>query len=412
MKEFNTDISELPVIINENNVKLFDGAKFDKYDIINTITETNQSNDAFFIINLGEVIQQYKQWKELLPNVLPFYAIKSNPNPVIIKLLSCLGTGFDCASKNEIALVKEVCKENTKIIYANPCKENSQIQYARANDVDLLTFDDENELYKIKLFHPYSQLILRIKTDDSKSICRFNCKFGVDVDQVESLLNVAKTLRLNVVGVSFHVGSGCYSLEPFKSSIETSRKVFDIASKCGFQFNLLDIGGGFLGMDDIEKGIKFENVANVIRESLENFFPNEQFPELQIIAEPGRYFVTKSHTLVVNVIGKKELIHKETKEKQFIYYLNDGVYGSFNCIYFDHNKPKILPFNERDGKCYDSIVFGPTCDSMDLISDSVQLPELAIGEWCFVENFGAYTTAAATTFNGFKRSNVIYVLTY
>jgi len=86
------------------------------------------------------------------------------------------------------------------------------------------------------------------------------------------------------------------------------------------------------------------------------------------------------------------------------------MYGSFNCILFDHHNPKILPFNERDGVRYKSILFGPTCDSMDTICNNIELPELAIGEWIYVEEFGAYTLAAASAFNGFKTSDYKYIV--
>ena len=127
--------------------------------------------------------------------------------------------------------------------------------------------------------------------------------------------------------------------------------------------------------------------------------------------EPGRFFVSSSHTLVVNVIGKKDVIDEETGEKSFVYYLNDGMYGSFNCIHFDHARPKICPFNECNGKLYKSKIFGPTCDSMDKIAEDVLLPELTIGEWCYIENFGAYTCAAASSFNGFTNTQTINIMT-
>jgi len=98
-------------------------------------------------------------------------------------------------------------------------------------------------------------------------------------------------------------------------------------------------------------------------------------------------------------------------EKRIIYYLNDGVYGSFNCIYFDHTVPTILPFNERDGGQFKSTIFGPTCDSIDLICENAMLPELAIGEWVYVEDFGAYTAASSSAFNGFKTNLFKYIFT-
>jgi diaminopimelate decarboxylase len=116
---------------------------------------------------------------------------------------------------------------------------------------------------------------------------------------------------------------------------------------------------------------------------------------------------------MVNIIGKKvKYFPKDDgkKERVCYYYLNDGIYGSFNCIFFDHQKPEILPYNERDGQRYKSMIFGPTCDSIDKICDNLALPELEIGEWCFVKNFGAYTVAAATDFNGFTKLNAFYIL--
>jgi ornithine decarboxylase len=149
---------------------------------------------------------------------------------------------------------------------------------------------------------------------------------------------------------------------------------------------------------------------------MKDFFGDDLLNKsIRFIAEPGRYFVEKSHTLVLNVIGKKRetYINNDTNELEeiIIYYLNDGVYGSFNCIYFDHKKPCVLPFNERNEKIlYKSKIFGPTCDSIDLITEEIMLPELAIGEWVYVENFGAYTTASSSSFNGFITTDYKYIL--
>ena len=131
--------------------------------------------------------------------------------------------------------------------------------------------------------------------------------------------------------------------------------------------------------------------------------------KVKFIAEPGRYFAESSHTLVLNVIGKKNIIDEETGDKIIVYYLNDGIYGSFGCIYFDHTEPLILPFNERNDKVHKSRLFGPTCDSIDLIANEIMLPELAIGEWVYVENFGAYTVASSSNFNGFKTNVFKYI---
>jgi diaminopimelate decarboxylase len=167
---------------------------------------------------------------------------------------------------------------------------------------------------------------------------------------------------------------------------------------------VIDIGGGFPGVD---KNIKFEDIAKRINDGIAEFFIEKA--AIQFIAEPGRYFAESSHTLVLNVIGKKNIIDEETGEKIIVYYLNDGIYGSFGCIYFDHNNPVVLPFNERNNELHKSRLFGPTCDSIDLISNDIMLPELAVGEWVYVENFGAYTVASSSNFNGFKTNVFKYI---
>ena len=145
----------------------------------------------------------------------------------------------------------------------------------------------------------------------------------------------------------------------------------------------------------------------------DKFEQNENNPELEIISEPGRFFVQSSHTLLVNVIGRKiktARMEDGSEKLTYCYNMNDGIYGSFNCIYFDHQKPEVLPYNERNDERYTSVVYGPTCDSMDKICFDIKLPELAIGEWCFIKNFGAYTVAASTEFNGFSKTKAFYIL--
>lgn len=397
MSEFSKTLDN--TLLQKYSVKLY-GNDYDIYNIINDFVEDNNSERAFNLIDLGAVTKAYSKWVNLLPLVKPYYAVKCNPNPVILDALATLGANFDCASEAEVKTIIEITNDPSRIIFANPCKMSSHIRYARSNDVDLMTFDAEEELYKIKLYHPYTKLILRLAVDDSKSLCRFNSKFGCKLDEVEDLLNITKTLKLDVVGFSFHVGSGCSSADSFYNAIDDCKKAVAIANKLDINISMIDLGGGFPGVDD---KIKFEDIAKRINDAIQDFFEeNNETKNIQFIAEPGRYFVQKSHTLVLNIIGKKISIN-ENGEKIIVYYLNDGVYGSFNCIFFDHQTPIVLPFNERDGKQYKSKIFGGTCDSLDVITKDIMLPDLAIGELVYVENFGAYTSASSSEFNGIQR---------
>jgi len=381
-------------LLQEYNVKLFRADEDDIVSIINSTLEGNVSEEAFFLVDIGKVIRQVQKWNEFLPDVKPFYAVKCNPNTLILKVLASLDVNFDCASKNEIAAVMNVTgDDSSRIVFANPVKMISQLKYARANDIDLMTFDSDQELYKIKVYHPYAKLILRIKVDDTGSKCRFGCKFGADMSDVEKIFEIAVALDIKIVGISFHVGSGCTDPEKYRNAIQDAKKCFEIGARLKLAMDTLDIGGGF------EDTSNFEEIASVIKDALVGF------EGIKVIAEPGRFFVSSSHTLVLNVIGKK------VKDSEFVYYLNDGIYGSFNCIFFDHVTPVICPFNERDGQRYKSTIFGPTCDSIDKIADNIELPELTVGEWCYVENFGAYTCAASTSFNGFHQTQTINILT-
>jgi ornithine decarboxylase len=380
----------------------------------NPQTFIEDPEDAFYVCDLGETYRQLTKWERNLPNIHPFFAIKSNPNPEIISLLAKCGTGFDCASKTEIATILSNGVEANRIIFANPCKPPSHIRYASTVGVRMMTFDNADELYKIHQNHNNPQLVLRILTDDSKSVCQFGVKFGASIQVAHNLLDLAHELGLEVIGVSFHVGSGCRDPMAYDDALMRARNVFDYAENLGYNMSLLDIGGGFPG-GEAYTGVKFEEVAQVINQSVKRLFS----PSVQVIAEPGRYLVSSVFTLAVSVCSRR-VVPKENSTPNYMYYINDGVYGSFNCLIFDHAElsPKVLM---KDGVLHSQLpqqlpefecsIWGPTCDSMDVIAKGITLPELKVGDWIFYENMGAYTTCAASEFNGFRKSRIIYTNT-
>ncbi|GAM21879.1 hypothetical protein SAMD00019534_050540 [Acytostelium subglobosum LB1] len=365
--------------------------------------------DAFFVADIGVIIRQWQKWKRHLPSVTPYYAVKCNPTMGILKVLEALGSSFDCASRNEIESVMSLGVDPSRIIYANPCKQISALKFARAHNVRLMTFDNVSEMEKIEKYFPEAELVLRIAPDDSKSLMRFGTKFGVHIDDCADLLEMAKEMNLKVVGVSFHVGSGCFDAIAYDDALTMVKKVFDMAKEHGMDLKLVDIGGGFSGSND-ELLTKF---TEVIRKKTAELFA----PDVRIIAEPGRYFAAMSHTLAVTVISKRIIKQEDNRQhprrtsnnmRQYNYYLADGVYGSFNNIQFDHAKPTpvlLKPSTKAPTPC---TLFGPTCDSVDVISRDVQIPELKIGDWLYFPDMGAYTTASASSFNGFVPPPVYY----
>jgi len=364
------------------------------------LMEEEEMCDPFYIVDMQEICHLYKEWCDTLPCVEPCYAVKCNPNDVLLKLLVRLGTGFDCASSDEIDRALKFGVSPDRIVFANPCKMSSQIQHARKHGVKRMTFDNIDELVKVARHYPDAEMILRIVTDDSHSLCRFSGKFGAHMRTVPGILAEAQKLGVKVTGVSFHVGSGCSDAEAHAQAARDALKVFEMGKQYGFNMNILDIGGGFQG------GVK---VKPTLKEVADKLLPVlAQFPKgTKFIAEPGRFFVAKSHTLVCHVHSRRVINDEAGKPTQVLYYINDGCYHSYNCIFFDHQHPvptsMVIPGTPDAERrpIVTSTVFGPTCDALDCIIQDHPMPLMEVGEWVFTRDMGAYTNAALTHFNGF-----------
>lgn len=500
--------NELDKIYKDFNIKKV-SRDFDMVEYMRNKIIDEELEDPFYVIDVGILKKKVHQWRQLLPRVEPFYALKCNPHPVLIRTLRAMGIGFDCASKSEIATVLNGMQVSpTKIIFANPCKPPTHLRYAKEVGVELMTFDNRPELIKIQKHYPTAKLVLRILADDSSSICRFGSKFGAPPSHIPSLLQAVKDLKLDLVGVSFHVGSGCLSTEAFVDAVRRAHGVFRKAEEIGLPpLQILDIGGGFPGSTDPYPHPSFQDIAKALRGALDNLFPEES--GVKLIAEPGRYFAAETHTLAVCVFARRDVTmdeegndddddnndenknadenHKNDKKDDnneeeeeeaeanhcaapsddesvekpdFLYYVNDGVYGSFNCLIFDHAKAVPFPLKmvdqtgeytkeskksdsdtdtdsdnnqdsddsdsgnvvkrkgdhnsntceeEKDSAHYRCKIFGPTCDSFDLIAKDALLPKLEIGDWMYFKEMGAYTVAAGSEFNGFLRPEMYFL---
>ncbi|XP_075764620.1 antizyme inhibitor 2 isoform X2 [Pelodiscus sinensis] len=339
----------------------------------NLLMEVSQttSKGAFFVADLGDVVKKHLRFLKALPHVKPFYAVKCNGSRGVVRTLAELGAGFDCASKAEMALVQSIGIPPAKIIYTNPCKQISQIRYAASHGVQLMAFDNEVELGKVARSHPRA---------------------------------------------SFHVGGGGIDPQAFTRSIADARLVFEMGAELGYKLCLLDIGGGFPGTEN--SSVRFEEIAATINSALDLYFP--EGCGVEIIAKPGRYYVASAFTLAVTVISKQEVPwdllssddEEPSRKKSFLYYINDGLYGSFSCIFFDHTCPTPVLHKKPcpDPPLFSSSLWGPSCDGQDRIADGLELPELQVGDWLTFENMGAYSIAAASSFNGYQQPQISYAM--
>eukprot|EP00803_Ostreobium_quekettii_P000771 evm.model.scf_4442.2 EVM.evm.TU.scf_4442.2 scf_4442:3416-5458(+) len=380
--------------------------------ILQKINLHNLEN-TLYVFDLGMVYKLYGAWTVAFPDIAPFYAVKCNPDVAMISLLGAAGAGFDCASDEEVELVVGLGIPASRIIFANACKRPRDIRCARKYGVELATFDNRSELVKIARIYPGLKLILRIRADDPDARCQLGNKYGAEGDEVLGLLQCARDLGLEVVGISFHVGSGASNPASFTEGIKLAKGAFEAGKALGFHMHIVDIGGGFSGGRFGSDGeIDLGGVPAAVNGALMQYFADEG--GLRVIAEPGRYFAEAAATLATYVYGQRERVDG-AGDRVRDYYVTDGLYGSFNCVLYDHAMvtARTLRVSREGRKAQEaeegmvkSTVFGPTCDGLDTVLRAYPLPKLVNGDWILFPNMGAYTLAGASNFNGFNATDV------
>ena len=337
----------------------------------------------------------------MLPRVIPHYAVKCNDDEVLLKTLIKKRVNFDCASGTEIKKVINLGAKPDQVIFAHTVKSPDDILLARHIGVNITTFDSTYEVDKLKMYHPECELVLRIRCDDPNATISLGSKYGANQEDIPELLQYAFDHNMKVVGISFHVGSGSRNPDAFYKAIKHAKEAFDTSSKIGHDMRLLDIGGGFYSDFD-EDGELSTCVTDYINDGLKDFFDSDK---IKVIAEPGRFFAEHYSALCIQVIGKRK------REEVFEYFINDGTYGNFsNCI-FEKAVPKmeiVRKINDDEPE-FPSVIYGCTCDSVDIIRDSIVLPELHVDDWLFVPSWGSYSRVLVTTFNGFGQYEMVYI---
>ena len=350
-----------------------------------------------FVINRSELAKNLNRFRTLLPRVKPFYAVKANSYPEILKVLARKGAFFDVASQGEMETLLKIGVSAERMLFANTIKKNETLKFVDKHGINLMTFDSEYELYKISEFAPNSKVLIRVKVSNVGSIVELSVKFGVEPADAIPLLIKAHKLGLKPVGISFHVGSQCLKVENYVEALEMASIIFRDAKLKQLPLETLDIGGGFpIKHFDFENDY-FAEMVPTINKEIDRLFE----PSIKIIAEPGRILVGSACTLIMRVIGKSIRFNKHW------YYLDDGIYGSLSGLLYDHCKYQYKTL--RKGKPQISTLAGPTCDGLDIISYMEEMPELEIGDIISVPNIGAYSIASSTNFNSLPPARVIAI---
>jgi len=357
------------------------------------------------VVNHDAIRENYATFRRHLPRVQGYYAVKANPAPEIVRTLYKAGASFDVASLPEFMLVYELIRHRParerqdfvwdKIVYANPVKAKETLE-SLDKYKPLVTFDNPAEIGKVRECAPHAGLLVRIRVPNTGSMVELSSKFGCDPGEAVGLVEEAHAAGLVVEGLSFHVGSQCTNFENYVQALNMSAAVMREAASRGFALKILDIGGGFPVR--YNRHVQpFSQLAKKINAEIDRLFPKD----LEIIAEPGRFFVATAVTSLATVIGKA------VRDGKTCYYIDDSVYHTYSGIIFDHCPYRVQAF--KTGPAEVCAVFGQTCDGLDTITQSEMLPDLQLDDLVYSPDIGAYSNASATWFNGFPPAKVVHV---
>ncbi len=347
-----------------------------------------------FIIDLQRVRQQYRRLAAALPGVDLHYALKPLPHGSVIHALREEGAFFDLATNGEVDLVRRLGVDAQRCIHTHPIKRDSDIRTAQSFGVTRFVVDNPDELRKFVKFRNRASLLIRVSFRSPDAVCDLSKKFGCAPEAVAELLALAADLRVKVEGLSFHVGSQSAGSDMHVHAINVCRDLIQQAARSGHALTTLDIGGGF-PVDYAQRSLPIEEFCAPIRAALGTLDP-----AVRVIGEPGRYIAAPAAIAVSSVMGRA------LRDGLWWYYLDDGLYGSYSGQMYDHASYPVEAV-AATGETHPSVLAGPTCDSIDVITESIDLPKLDVADLVIGRNMGAYTWASASEFNFFPRATVI-----
>jgi ornithine decarboxylase len=346
----------------------------------------------FLILDTAIVRDKVRRFRAAMPRVRPHYAVKANPDRRVLMALVQEGAGFEIASTQELDLLLGLGVPPAEVFYSNPVRSRESIAYAAAKGVEWFVVDSADELRRVHEIKPDAKQYLRIATPNIGADWPLAGKFGAGAADAREIVMLAVKLGADLAGVTFHVGSQCRNPENWRVALEKARALFDVMARAGLKPRLLNIGGGY-PVRHVKPIPSIEVIGEVVNESL------KAFPEdVQVIAEPGRYLVSDAGYFVCRVLGTASRAGKRWM------HWDAGLFGG---VIESSEGLKYRIRTDRSGPDIPWTVAGPTCDSVDVVMRDEPLPsDLQEGDFVYLRNAGAYTTAYASQFNGFPLPEV------
>jgi len=341
----------------------------------------------FLILDNALVRHKLRRFRAAMPRVRVHYAVKANPEPRVLEALLGEGSCFEIASTSELDLLLALGADPAAVLYSNPVKSREAIAYAAARGVQWYAVDSVDELRRVHAARADAKACLRLATPNIGSDWPLSGKFGAGASEAREIIQAAARIGADLAGATFHAGSQCRNPENWRVGIEKARTAFDAMAKAGLRPRMLDIGGGF-PVRHVKPIPSIEVIGEVVNEALRAFGP-----EVQVVAEPGRFLVSDAGYFVCRVMGTA------TRGGKRWMHWDAGLFGG---IIETSEGLKYKIRTDRSGPDVPWHVAGPTCDSVDVVLRDEPLPsDLQEGDFIYLRNAGAYTTAYASEFNGF-----------
>jgi ornithine decarboxylase len=356
----------------------------------------------YFLFSERKIISAIAEFNGCFPGARIHYAMKANSEPEILRAVFAAGAGFEVASAQELALLKELGVPPSKIIFGSSVKAASHIKAFRDYGVDCFAFDSLPELEKIAANAPGTRVYVRVHVDDASSVFRFSEKFGADKEEAVPLLRHAQKLGLRPVGISFHVGSQGRDACAWAAGMDSLRPYLTELAAAAIDIEFLNLGGGFPCTYASGHGASLHEIARHTHAALARL---PYRPAL--ILEPGRGVVADAGILVSKVIARVE------RRGRTWLFLDAGVYNAlYEALAFQGStRYRVEPVRPASG--VPEIPYslaGPTGDGPDVIMRDLSLPhDMAAGDKLIFHAAGAYSLAVASSFNGFPKPPVYFL---
>jgi ornithine decarboxylase len=353
------------------------------------------------VLDFDIIAQTYDRFLDAFPGAQVYYAMKANANPRINRLVVVRGGGLEIASAAELERALDAEADGGKIICSNPIKNPAFLTWMHEVGVYAVVVDSSFEVEKVARYMPGARVYVRLAVDNTGSVLPLAGKFGVDGAQALELVDQARELGLQPIGLSFHVGSQCLSPMNWANAIKACGDVWRAAAERGHEFTFLDLGGGYpAGHYHTSSIPTIEEIGEVVTRAIDDYIPYT--PDLMLVLEPGRGLAGESGRLLAAVEGKAQ------RGGDTWLYLDAGVFNGLMETY--EGFPPVVRLLADDAHLRSTMRYtlaGPSCDSCDVVARDIELPEVHIGDRLVFLDAGAYVSEYGAAFNGFPIPGIV-----